>query len=130
MSIFNVRYKRDSSGWWVATIVEVAGCHTQGKSIAQTRNRLREALSLYVDDAVNAEFIEHIALPRKANELVRKVESARRKVAEDEAALQSSTMEAACHLTEDLGVSLRDAGEVLALSFQRVQQLTASKSKR
>jgi predicted RNase H-like HicB family nuclease len=130
MNIFNVRYKRDSSGWWVATIVEVAGCHTQGKSIAQTRNRLREALSLYVDDAVDAEFIEHISLPRKANELVRKVVSARRKVAEDEAALQSSTMEAACHLTEDLGVSLRDAGEVLALSFQRVQQLTASKSKR
>ncbi|MBX3073625.1 type II toxin-antitoxin system HicB family antitoxin [Candidatus Obscuribacterales bacterium] len=130
MNVFNVRYKRDSSGWWVATIVEVAGCHTQGKSIAQTRNRLREALSLYVDDVVDAEFIEHICLPRKANELVRKVVSARRKVAEDEAALQSSTMEAACHLTEDLGVSLRDAGEVLALSFQRVQQLTASKSKR
>ena len=47
---YKVIYDRDETGWWVATIPSVPGCLTQGKTLEQARRRIREALSLYVED--------------------------------------------------------------------------------
>jgi hypothetical protein len=30
---YRVAYKRDESGWWVATVRGVRGCHTQGRTV-------------------------------------------------------------------------------------------------
>ena len=46
-----VRYERDERGFWVADVVGISGCHSQGRSIAQARARIREALGLFVEDA-------------------------------------------------------------------------------
>ena len=100
MSTYIVRYEKDETGWWVATVKDVRGCHTQGRTIDQARRRIREALELFVDHA-------------------------------DEAAkLQNSTTEAAVVLTEEVGVSVRDAGELLGLSHQRVHQLLTASSRK
>ena len=49
MNIYNVTYLRDESKWWVASIREVPGCHSQGRTVDQARRRVREALELFVD---------------------------------------------------------------------------------
>lgn len=51
---YTVDYERDEDGWWVASVREVPGCHTQGHSHPEARARIREALGLFVDDAATA----------------------------------------------------------------------------
>jgi predicted RNase H-like HicB family nuclease len=51
---YRVAYERDESGWWVATVRGVRGCHTQGRTVDEARRRIREALGLFVDDARRA----------------------------------------------------------------------------
>jgi predicted RNase H-like HicB family nuclease len=50
MKTFRVIYERDEAGWCVADVPDVPGCHTQGRTIVQARERILDALSLYVDD--------------------------------------------------------------------------------
>jgi predicted RNase H-like HicB family nuclease len=45
-STYQVELERDERGWWAASVPAVPGAHTQGRSIAQAMNRIREALSL------------------------------------------------------------------------------------
>src|SRR6478752_1368500 len=33
MNTYHVAYARDESGWWVASVREVHGCHTQGRTV-------------------------------------------------------------------------------------------------
>jgi len=132
MSIYTIRYEKDETGWWVATVREVRGCHTQGRTIEQARRRIREALGLFVEHADKAELIDDVALPANARTLLKRVLSTRKRAEEEAIKLQNTTAEAAQVLTKDVGMSVRDAGELLGLSHQRVHQLltaTARKKK-
>ena len=57
MSTYNVRYELDEAGWWVAHVQGVPGCHTQGHTIDEARERIFEALQLCVDDP-DPQFVE------------------------------------------------------------------------
>jgi predicted RNase H-like HicB family nuclease len=114
----------------VATVKEVRGCHTQERTIDQARRRIREALELFVDHADEAELIDDVALPANARTLLRRVQSTRKRAEEEAIKLQDSTTKAAEVLTKDLGVSVRDAGELLGLSHQRVHQLLTAGSRK
>ncbi len=130
MSTYTVRYERDETGWWVATVKEVRGCHTQGRSIDQARKRIREALGLFVDDAEESQLRDDIVLPAGARTLLNRVRATRKRAEEEAAKLQDSTAEAAQILTKDVGVSVRDAGELLGLSHQRIHQLLTASSRK
>jgi len=123
MSTYTVRYERDETGWWVAQVKEVRGCHTQGKSIAQARTRIREALGLFVADAQRAKLIDEVAVPPVAKTLVKQVLTGRAKIKLEEEKVQGSMKKAAQVLTSEVGISRRDAGELLGISYQRVQQI-------
>jgi len=43
-----VRYERDEDGWWVATVKNIKGVHTQARTMGAAQKRIREALSLAV----------------------------------------------------------------------------------
>lgn len=126
MSSYTVNYERDESSWWVATVVGVDGCHTQGRTINQARKRIREALSLCVDGAEGATLIDNIILPQPAQELLNQIRESRKRLELETGCLKSSTARAARLLTKDFGVGFRDAGELLGLSHQRIQQLLPS----
>jgi len=121
-----VRYERDESGWWIAEVVEIPGCRTQGRTVAQCRRRIREALALFVDDAVarKATLVDDVRLGGGVTRVVRRVAAARRKADAVQAKVQRDTRAAVKELTGRLGLSVRDAAEVLGISYQRVQQLT------
>jgi predicted RNase H-like HicB family nuclease len=44
-----VRYEREGD-WWLASVPALPGCHTQGQSIDQARERIREAIAAWLDD--------------------------------------------------------------------------------
>jgi len=130
MKTYTVTYERDETGWWVASIKQVRGCHTQGRTIEQARKRIREALALYVDNAEEVKLVDDVRLPNKAQILLQQVEVTRKRAEEQTSKLQDSTAAAAKVLTHDLGVSMRDAGTILGLSHQRVHQLLLPSRKR
>ena len=46
---FNVVIERDSQGFYVATVPELRGCHTQAKSLDTLMKRIREAIELCLE---------------------------------------------------------------------------------
>jgi predicted RNase H-like HicB family nuclease len=122
---YTVIYERDPSGAWLARVREVPGCHSYGRSIRQAERRIREALGLWVDDADQAELFAKIRLPRQAQDAVRKAKTARARAERDRQEAAEATRQATRCLAE-LGLSARDAGEVLGISHQRAQQLRSS----
>jgi predicted RNase H-like HicB family nuclease len=125
MSTYKVVYKRDESGSWIANVPSVPGCHSYGRTIEQARDRIREALDLWVRDASTAYLVDDVRLPSRLRATVKRARVARKKAEQQQERAQRTAARAATELTRDWRVSLRDAGEVLGLSRQRIQQLTA-----
>ena len=46
---FNVVIERDSEGYYVASVPELRGCHTQAKSLDTLMKRVREAIELCLE---------------------------------------------------------------------------------
>jgi len=46
---FNVIIERDSEGYYVATVPELRGCHTQAKSLDTLMKRIREAIAICLE---------------------------------------------------------------------------------
>src|ERR1700683_586441 len=66
MTTYHVSYERDESGWWVASVREVRGCHTQGRTVDEARRRVLEALELFVVDVRPANVVDDVKLPAAA----------------------------------------------------------------
>jgi len=47
---FNVVIEQDSDGYFVATVPELQGCHTQAKSLDTLMKRVREVIELCLED--------------------------------------------------------------------------------
>jgi len=123
MSRYTVAYVRDAAGWWVATVRGVKGCHTQGRTIAEARRRIREALGLFVEGASEADLADQVQLPQRVRAAVKlHVQQAQKLVAARERA-REATARAVSILAEELGLSVRDTGAVLGMTHQRVQQI-------
>lgn len=57
---FNVIIERDKEGYYIASVPELQGCHTQAKSLDKLMERIREAIELCLevqDDVPSQEFI-------------------------------------------------------------------------
>jgi len=47
---FSVIIERDEDGYYVASVPELRGCHTQAKSLDALMKRVREVIALCLDD--------------------------------------------------------------------------------
>ncbi len=56
---FNVVIERDEDGYFVASVPELRGCHTQAKSLDVLMKRVKEAilLCLEIEEPVSNEFV-------------------------------------------------------------------------
>jgi predicted RNase H-like HicB family nuclease len=119
---YTVTYERDEKGLWLAHVRGLAGCHTQGRTIAQARERIREAISLFDEHANKAQLEDDVRLPSDVSRLVSAQRSARSEQEVAEAKLRTLNVRAARALTKQVGLSLRDAGELLGASQESVRQ--------
>lgn len=121
-----VEYKPIEGGWWLAEVPEVPGCLTQGRSLRQTRARIREALALYVGDAAaeSAELVDDITLPTTLMRQVRVAQQAREELAQAQEQAAKETARAVRTMLSK-GISTRDVAELLKISHQRVSQIAA-----
>lgn len=109
---------------WLVHIKDVEGCQTFGRSIRQAEARIREALAAWKDEEPDSLTITS-ELPTDVALLASRVSQARYAAERAGADAQQTTAEAVKRLTK-MGLSRRDAAEVLGISHQRVQQLLAS----
>jgi len=47
--LFNVIIERDSEGYFIASVPELHGCHTQAKSLDKLMERVKEAIELCLE---------------------------------------------------------------------------------
>ena len=127
---FQVVFEPDDGGWHVH-VPEVQGCRTWGRSISAARKNVRKTLGLCVDVlgegagevAKVAIFVEDFKIPAAVKHDVEQAHAARRYAEAMVDLAQMRTTHAAKTLTGKLGLSLRDAGDLLGLSHERVKQL-------
>ncbi len=58
---FTVVLERDEEGWYVASVPQLPGCHTQARSLDKLQGRIREAIELCLeverDSSARTEFV-------------------------------------------------------------------------
>jgi predicted RNase H-like HicB family nuclease len=113
-----VECEQDPDGWWVASVRGVKGCHTQGRSVETVARRIREALSLFVNDAETAGLTLAFKRYRPVLDELR-----RAKVRAERARRRADDMERRLARSLVAKMSRRDAGAVLGLTGQRVDQI-------
>ena len=115
-------YERDDADdAWNVHIKGLNGCQTYGRSLRQAQSRIREALALWLDRDPAGLTIRH-ELPAKLTAVTDRVYRARTEAERAGSKAQEQTAQAVKTLT-GMGLSRRDAAELLGLSHQRVQQL-------
>jgi predicted RNase H-like HicB family nuclease len=131
MKTYRVAYERDESGWWVASVRGVRGCHTQGRTVDEARRRIVEALDLFVDNARTAAIVDDVKLPTGAARAVRAYATLRKKAEQEDRRAALAARRAVRMLRGGrLKMSARDAARLLGLSHQRVHQLTQEDAER
>jgi hypothetical protein len=80
-------------------------------------------LSLFVEDVANAEFSDQLRLSREMKAALRKLRDAKKRAVREELRARTTAQDVARLLTQKLNLSVRDAGEILNLSHQRIEQL-------
>lgn len=126
---FQVNVTRER-GWWMIAIPELDRL-TQAKTLDKVDTMARDLIALWVDQPPDSFDVEvHVDIPAtfrrgldRARELRDEAEDLREKAASEARSVARS-------MADDLGMSVRDIGRVMHLSFQRVQQLLDTKVKR
>ena len=64
---YNVLIERDSEGYFVASVPELHGCHTQAKSMDELLERIKEAIELCLEEyGENPDSNEFVGIQRIA----------------------------------------------------------------
>jgi len=62
---FNVILEKDEEGFYVASVPEIQGCYTQGKTIPQVLERIREAIEVCLEaDGENIKPMKFIGIQK------------------------------------------------------------------
>ncbi len=57
---FTIVIEQDEDGVYVASVPELEGCHTQAKTLDELRERIKEAIQLYLE--VESDLIREVPL--------------------------------------------------------------------
>ncbi len=49
--VYTIIIEKDEDGYYVGSIPDLPGCHTQAKSVDQLMDRMEEAIALWLEDA-------------------------------------------------------------------------------
>lgn len=62
---FDVVIERDDEGYYVASVPQLPGCHTQARSLDEINQRIREAIELCLEvEGAPAQSLEFIGIQR------------------------------------------------------------------
>lgn len=118
---YTVRYERDQDGW-VATTDRVA-TQSRSRSLKQVQAHIRKALAARANVKPEQLELEHeVWLPSAARSILNAAQKANMRAEAEAQRAHEATRTAAFKLVKS-GMSLSDAGTLLGLSLQHVQQI-------
>lgn len=124
MRDYRVEVELGQSGrWWVISVPDVPGAHSQARRLSQAEEVARELISL-MTDASPGSFAVHVdvVLPEAVRYDLEKSAALREQAAQAQAEAARLARHAA-GLLRSRGLPLRDVGQALGVSFQRAKQL-------
>jgi predicted RNase H-like HicB family nuclease len=126
---------RREEGLWLADVPDLPGVHTFARTLATLRDHLADAIALWLEtqridagerdphvDRGSVDLHLDVKLPRSISRAAAASRQRRERAAQADREAAAATQTAVEQLTE-IGVSHRDAAELLDLSHQRVGQL-------
>ena len=66
---FSVIIERDADGYFVASVPQLVGCHTQAKSLDELMERIQEAIALCLEFEQEQDSLDFVGIQRVAVEL-------------------------------------------------------------
>ena len=116
-----------SGDWWSITVPEFSGVFSQAKRLDQVERSAREAIATMLDiDLATVGSLEvDVTPPAPVVELLKRLEDFVATANEATDAAAAARREAAQLLREE-GLPIRDVGELIGVSHQRVSQILAS----
>ena len=116
-----------SGEWWAITVPALVGVFSQAKRLDQVEDRAREAISLMLDvdedDVGDLDVV--VTPPARVADLLETLEES--VAAADEATRSAvAVRREIAELLRAEGLPMRDVGELIGVSHQRVSQLLAS----
>lgn len=117
-----------SGRWWAVVVPAVPGALTQGPTLKAAAAMAREAVALVLDIPEESVVIDlRPELPDTAATALNDFRS-RRSERERAEEAEREAQATAAQVLREAGLSVRDAGEVLGVSHQRVSQLAPKKA--
>lgn len=117
--------------WWAVEVPDVPGVFTQTRRLDQVAPAAREAIALMLD--IDPDLVDVVVEPELPAELVEAITAARAAQADAERARSEAADRARAvviRLQDEMGLTVRDVGQVIGVSYQRVQQLVAARADR
>jgi len=114
--------------WWAIEVPELPGVFTQARRLDRAEAMVRDVLSLWLgvpEDSFDVRVVAQIS-PADAQATVTKAVQSR-EAADQASAEAARSMREAARLLTSQGLTLRDTGEILGVSYQRVQQITGKR---
>jgi predicted RNase H-like HicB family nuclease len=129
MKTYKVEIERDEAGYWIATAPDVPGMVTQARRLAKIEDRAREAIAAILDKSELSFNVEtHV---RELDDVP--IDEAREARAKAEAAQAEATAKVSSvvrRLVREKALTMRDAGQLLNISHQRVEQIVQREEQR
>ena len=123
MKTFTVTARR-AGKWWALEVPEVPGVFSQVRRLDQAEAMARDALATMLDVAPDSFEVKiEPTLDDAAREVLDALARAKEQLARVQRDAALAAQRAAVVLTRDDGLSMRDAGEVMNLSHQRIAQI-------
>jgi predicted RNase H-like HicB family nuclease len=122
---FVARFELDEDGYW-AVVADLGGgksAISDGQTLPKARRRIRQAIALALDVTEESFSLrDELALPRKAMTTLERYQEVKEQLRKDELEALKATKVAVQALSA-LGLSVRDAGDLLGLTGARVHQV-------
>lgn len=110
-------------GRWLARVPALDGLQATGRTVREARRGLHRKLGRLHPEVPASALQEEIHLEAEARNALRSFRAARRRVMKEEERLRLAGERIAEELVEDMGLSIRDAADLLDVSPSWVQRL-------
>jgi predicted RNase H-like HicB family nuclease len=122
---YTARYERDENNYW-SVVVDCGAKGTaisDGQTLPKARRRIRQSVALLLDAPEDSfKIVDEVVLPSRAQRALDELREAEAEAVAKEHALQAARAKAVWSLVRH-GLSRSDAGELLGVTKQRVQQV-------
>ncbi len=129
MKTYTVTTERSGS-WWAFSVPEIPGAHGQARRLEQVRDEARDVISMMLDaESDSFDVSLSIKLDPRIEHALDEAKAARKDLDSYQRVAQEKLRLAAEQIKEVGGLTIRDIGSLLDVSFQRISQILSDQRK-